>query len=420
MPCNWRSELPVRLARHKELHGTTLPFGSGLSYGDSCLAASDRVLALSPLDRFVSVDWSVGILIAEAGTTLEQILAIAIPQGWFLPVSPGTKYVTLGGAIANDVHGKNHHRRGTFGRHVRQFGLLRSDTGRVTCSPTEHVPLFQATIGGLGLTGIIEWAEIQLMPIRSSRVTCLTQRFGNIEEFFALSAELDEKHEFSVSWIDCAARGKTTGRGVFMAGDFSREGGLMVETSRKLTVPFTPPASLVNSISVRAFNALYWSKAPHLRKTGGVGYDRFLYPLDGFLKWNRIYGRNGFQQYQCLMPEAAARTGIHELLSTIGKSGTGSFLAVLKRCGNLPSPGLLSFPGPGTTLALDFPQTEHVSKTLFPALDSVVRSAGGRIYPAKDAHMSGEDFRRSYPAWSRLETLRDPALLSRFWERVIA
>ena len=418
--CHWRDALPRQLAVAKQAYGTTLPYGSGLSYGDSCLAVSDHVLHLRPLDRLISADWARGLLTAETGVTLEEILALVIPQGWFLSVTPGTKYITLGGAIANDVHGKNHHRRGTFGRHVRRFGLVRSDAGRVTCTPEEHPELFAATIGGLGLTGIIEWAEIQLTPIRASQINALTERFGDLDEFFALSEELDETHEFCVSWIDCTARGRTAGRGVYMAGDFATDGTLAVETSRKLTVPITPPVSLVNGFSLRAFNELYWRKAPRGLQVGRSGYGPFFYPLDAVLQWNRIYGPNGFQQYQCLIPPAEARRAIHALLAAIAGSGAGSFLAVLKRCGEVPSPGLLSFPRPGTTLALDFPQSDRLATELFPRLDAIVREAGGRLYPAKDAHMSGEDFRRAYPAWGQVEALRDPVLESRFWQRVKA
>ena len=416
--CYGRAKLPQQLATAQQEHGTTLAYGAGLSYGDSCLAASDHVLHMRPLDRFISADWAAGMVAAEAGVTLEEILAVAIPRGWFLSVTPGTKCATLGGAIANDVHGKNHHRRGTFGRHVKSLGLLRSDTGRVICSPQERVELFNGTIGGLGLTGLIEWAEIQLLPIASSHINSLTQRFGELDEFFALSGELDEKHEFCVSWIDCLAKGKKTGRGVYIAGDFAENGPLRVESPRKLMVPFTPPVSLINGLSLAAFNELYWRKAPGTRQRATMGYDPFFYPLDAILKWNRIYGPKGFQQYQAVIPEREARKGIHALLAAIGKSGTGSFLAVLKRCGDIISPGLLSFPQPGTTLALDFPQTNRLESQLFSRLDAIVREAGGRIYPAKDAHMTGEDFRRSYPAWQQLEAMRDPALLSRFWKRV--
>jgi len=416
--CNWRGELADKINFARQMHGTTLAFGSGLSYGDSCLAASDHVLYVRPLDRFISVDWATGVLRAEAGVTLNDVLTLSIPRGWFVPVIPGTKYVTLGGAIANDVHGKNHHRRGTFGCHVRRFSLRRSDTGPVACSPKQHAELFNATIGGLGLTGVIEWAEIQLVPIRSSRINYLIQRFGDLDEFFALSAELEASHEFCVSWIDCAATGRSNGRGIYMAGDFAGDGQLAVERIRERSIPLTPPVSLINRISVRGFNEIYWRKAPRNRRRRTAGYDSFFYPLDGIANWNHIYGPKGFQQYQALIPDRDSQAGIGALLKAIAESGTGSFLAVLKRCGDVPSPGLLSFPRPGTTLALDFPQTEQLTTTLFPRLDAILREMGGRIYPAKDAHISGEDFRRSFPAWTQVEALRDPALMSRFWKRV--
>jgi FAD/FMN-containing dehydrogenase len=418
-PVHWRGDLPAILTQLHGHHGTTLAYGSGLSYGDSCFAASDRVVRTRTLDRFIAADWSAGIISVEAGVTLEEILALAIPRGWFLSVTPGTKYITVGGGIANDVHGKNHHRRGTFGCHVRQFGLVRSDRGHLTCSPTENAELFRATIGGLGLTGIIAWAEIQLMPIRSSRLDSVTQRFGNLAEYFDLSAVLDARHEFSVSWIDCVANGRTTGRGVYMAGDFAAAGPLEVANRHQLTVPLTPPVSFVNAVSLRAFNTLYWRKAPATPRHAVTGYDPFFYPLDTILHWNRLYGPRGFQQYQALIPDREARVGIRALLTAIAASGRGSFLAVLKRCGDVPSPGLLSFPQPGTTLALDFPNAGDLT-ALFARLDAIVREAGGRLYPAKDAHWSGVDFRRSYPTWTTLETLRDPALHSRFWQRVMA
>jgi FAD/FMN-containing dehydrogenase len=414
----WRGALPALLASTAKEKGSTLAYGKGRSYGDSCLAASGEVIAMRPLDRLIAADWSSGILRAEAGVTLADILAVAIPRGWFLPVTPGTKFVTLGGAIANDVHGKNHHRRGSFGRHVRRFGLLRSDRGRLVCAPDAEPALFAATIGGLGLTGLIEWAEIQLTSIVSSRIDSLSVRFGDLDEFFALSAELDARHEFCVSWVDCAARGKAAGRGVYMAGDFACEGPRAVENRRRLSIPMTPPVSLVNSWSLRAFNALYWRKASTRRRYLRAGYDAFFYPLDTLLQWNRIYGPKGFQQYQALIPDGEAKAGIRALLDAIAAAGEGSFLAVLKRCGDAASPGWLSFPRPGVTLALDFPHSRHLEDRLFPRLDAIVREAGGRLYPAKDAHMKGEDFRRAYPGWEKVAALRDPLLLSRFWKRV--
>lgn len=417
--CSWRSEIPARVEQIITQHGSTLAYGNGRSYGDSCLAASDQVLSMRSLDRFISIDWKQGILVAEAGVTLGEILAITIPQGWFLPATPGTQFATLGGAIANDVHGKNHHLRGTFGNHVRHFGLNRHGQEQVTCSPTENHELYAATIGGLGLTGVIIWAEIQLMPIRSSQIDSTLVRFDNLGEFFTLSAELDHQHEYSVAWIDCLAKGDKTGRGVFIVGDHARYGALDVQERRKRTIPLTPPISLINNLSLHAFNEAYWRLHPVRRTQKRVSYEPFFYPLDGILHWNRIYGRRGFQQYQCVIPEESAEKAIQALLTSIAASGQGSFLAVLKRCGDISSPGLLSFPQAGTSLALDFPQTA-VLLPLFKRLDAIVNEAGGRLYPAKDAHMSGNDFRKAYPDWEKLEALRDPTLMSHFWKRVIA
>lgn len=417
--CSWRSELNARLDSIVHKQGCTLPFGNGRSYGDSCLAASDHVLHTRSLDRFIQVDWQNGVLLAEAGVTLAEILAIAIPQGWFLSVTPGTQFATLGGAIANDVHGKNHHLRGTFGNHVLRFGLLRHGEELLTCSPMEHPELYAATIGGLGLTGVITWAEIQLIPIRSCQIDSTVVRFDNLAEFFALSAELDHQHEYSVAWIDCLAKGSQAGRGVFIVGDHAQYGSLAVDERSKLRVPLTPPVSLINNLSLRAFNEVYWRVHPAQRTRQRASYEPFFYPLDRILLWNRIYGRKGFQQYQCVIPDAVAEVAMRELLGAIADSGQGSFLAVLKRCGDIASPGLLSFPLPGTSLALDFPQKTDLAP-LFARLDAIVREADGRLYPAKDAHMSGSDFRQAYPAWEQLEDLRDPSLISRFWKRVTA
>ncbi|WP_025129332.1 FAD-binding oxidoreductase [Pseudomonas sp. PH1b] len=417
--CHWRSQLAARLDDVVLEHGTTLPFGNGRSYGDSCLAVSNHVVQMRSLDRFIKADWENGVLLAESGVTLGEILSIAIPQGWFLPVTPGTQFVTLGGAIANDVHGKNHHLRGTFGNHVLRFGLLRHNQEALVCSLGENPALFAATIGGLGLTGIIDWAEIRLLPIRSSQIDSTVVRFGGLSEFFALSAELDHQHEYSVAWIDCLAKGNNTGRGVFIVGDHAQYGQQEVDQRLKLRVPLTPPLSLINNLSLRFFNEIYWRVHPAKRTRQRSSYEPFFYPLDRILHWNLIYGRKGFQQYQCVIPDAVAELAIRELLGAISASGQGSFLAVLKRCGDIASPGLLSFPLPGTSLALDFPQKANLGRALFSRLDAIVREAGGRLYPAKDAHMTGSDFRQAYPAWEQLEALRDPVLNSLFWKRVI-
>lgn len=415
---NWRDQLTSALADLQQQNNTALPYGNGRSYGDSCLAVSDRLLQTRGLNRFIAADWQRGMIRAEAGVTLEEILQVSIPRGWFLPVTPGTKFVTLGGAIANDVHGKNHHVRGTFGVHVPRFALLRSDRGEVECSPQENADLYTATIGGLGLTGVVTWIELQLIPIKSSAINTINIRFENLDEFFALSDQYDPAHEYSVAWIDCVASGSALGRGHFTIGDHAESGDLTLSKRRKLMVPFTPPLSLVNKFSLRAFNEVYYRRQRERERHFHSDYDSFFYPLDAIAHWNRLYGPQGFQQYQCVIPQADARAVMPEVLREISRQNTGSFLAVLKRCGDKLSPGLLSFPLPGVSLALDFPQHEKLNRKLFARLDAIVHESGGRLYPAKDAHMRGSDFRKAYPAWEKIEALRDPLLLSRFWRRV--
>ncbi|MBT2338538.1 MULTISPECIES: FAD-binding oxidoreductase [Pseudomonas] len=417
-PCAWRNELDDQWLRVSEVHGSTLPFGNGRSYGDSCLASNGHVLHMRPLGRFIEANWQTGEICAEAGVTLGEVLQLAVPRGWFLQVTPGTRHVTLGGAVANDVHGKNHHCRGTFAHSVLSFGLHRSEQPLTVCSPTENPQWFAATLGGLGLTGIISWVSIRLRRIQSSRIDTTRVRFGRLRDFFALATELDASHEYSVAWIDCQAKGSALGRGVMIVGDHCEHGPLEVPTTRAMTLPAPSPVSLVNPFMVGLFNRCYWHMQPASRKNQTLAYSPFFYPLDSIEHWNRIYGRKGFQQFQCVVPQAVAEEALAQLLEVIARSGQGSFLAVLKRCGDIASPGLLSFPMPGTSLALDFPQSGALNNTLLARLDAIVHEAGGRLYPAKDAHMSARDFRQAYPAWERLEAMRDPALMSRFWQRV--
>ncbi|MCU1772294.1 FAD-binding oxidoreductase [Pseudomonas sp. 13B_3.2_Bac1] len=418
-PCHWQTDIGPLMQQVSEAHGTTLPFGNGRSYGDSCLAGSGHVLQIHPLNRFIDADWENGEICAEAGVTLGEILQLAIPRGWFLQVTPGTRHVTLGGAVANDVHGKNHHRCGTFAHSVMSFGLHRSMQPPMVCSPVENPQWFAATIGGLGLTGVITWVSIRLRRIQSSLIDTTRVRFDCLNDFFALSAEMDARHEYSVAWIDCLAKGSAQGRGVFTAGDHCETGPLVPAVPYPLSVPIRPPVSLINPVSLKLFNRHYWQRQPLNRQSRTLAYSPFFYPLDRIEHWNRIYGRKGFQQFQCVLPTTVAEAALADLLKSIARSGTGSFLAVLKRCGDIPSVGWLSFPMPGTSLALDFPQNSALTKKILPRLDAIVREAGGRLYPAKDAHMSGSDFRQAYPAWEQLEAMRDPALISRFWQRVI-
>ena len=394
-----------------------LPFGNGRSYGDSCLNDGALLLDVRGLDRLISLDVEHGVIRCEAGVLLSDILDLIVPKGWFVPVSPGTKFVTVGGAIANDVHGKNHHRAGSFGCHVRQFELLRSDGSRRRCSRSENPDWFAATIGGLGLTGVILWAELELKQVAGAAMDIETMRFPNLSEFFRLTDESDATFDYTVAWVDCASRGKRLGRGIFTRGNHSSS----VRASLRapgggLGVPIELPGALVNNAGVRVFNAWYY-RQPRTRFRE-VHYDSFFYPLDRIRNWNRIYGPRGFLQYQCVVGLADGRDAIQELLSRIAAAGGGSFLAVLKVFGKIESPGLLSFPRPGITLALDFPNRGLKTMQLLDHLDEVVRESHGAVYPAKDARMAAASFRHYFPKWQSFCDYLDPRFSSSFWRRV--
>ena len=397
--------------------GSVLPYGAGRSYGDSCLNDGNTLLHTQGLDRFIAFDETTGVLRCEAGVLLADIIEFALPRGWFLPVTPGTRFVTVGGAIANDVHGKNHHRDGSFGHHVARLELLRSDGIRTECGPESNPALFSATVGGLGLTGLITWAEIRLMRVAGPWIRQAATRFGSLVEFFERSAPLERDHRYVVAWIDCAAPG--CARGIIFSGDHDEAPG-PAPRRRVRTMPWVPPVSLVNGLTSRAFNALY-PRAPRAGEgaPARVAYEPYFYPLDSVLHWNRMYGPRGFYQYQCVVPpDADGRAALAEVLERIGHSGQGSFLSVLKRFGDHAPAGLLSFPMPGYTLALDFPNHGAQTLALLESLDEVVRGVGGRVYPAKDARMSAASFRAYFPQWERFREHIDPRFSSSFWRRV--
>lgn len=401
------------------IEGTALPYGNGRSYGDSCLNPDGVLLHTRGWDRYLAFDPASGLLRCEAGVTFADIIELALPQGWFLPVTPGTRHVTVGGAIANDVHGKNHHRAGNIGHHVRRFELLRSDGERRICAPGDS--LFAATVGGLGLTGVVTWAELQLKRVPGPWMETESIRFDRLDEFFALSAESASSHEYTVAWIDCLASGRDLGRGHFLRADHApgETAAGSPSSAPRLAMPFTPPFSLVNRLSLRPFNSLYYHRQRARRQRAMVHYAPYFYPLDGIRDWNRMYGPRGFLQHQCVLPPAQSRDGIEALLREIARSGSGSFLAVLKEFGDLPSLGMLSFPRPGTTLALDFPNTGPDVFALLDRLDAIVDEAGGAVYPAKDARMSGAHFRKAFPRWQEFQSHIDPKFSSGFWRRVM-
>lgn len=415
IPLHWAGDLPPLV----DPRGPVLPYGLGRSYGDCCLNEGGLLLDSRSLDRFLAFDRQTGRLRCEAGVSLAEVLALVVPAGWFLPVTPGTKFVTVAGAIANDVHGKNHHNAGTFGRHVTAFELVRSDGERLLCSPEQNVELFQATIGGLGLTGLITWAEFTLIPIRSSTIDMERIRFRNVDEFFEISAGSAQDYSYTMSWMDGLSKGEQLGRGLFMRGNHAVEAGTLdVRNEPLLSVPVTLPSFVLNPLTMRLFNQLYYRAQVRRSVQRQVHYDPFFYPLDIVAHWNRVYGKRGFMQYQCVVPYERDHRSIREILRRIAHSGQASFLAVLKEFGDLPSPGLLSFPRPGVTLALDFANAGPRTYRLFEELDAMVRAAGGVLYPAKDARMSPADFQAFYPQWREFSRYIDPHFSSSFWRRV--
>jgi FAD/FMN-containing dehydrogenase len=409
----WTDQVEAILATSRP--GSCLPYGLGRSYGDSCLNAGRSLVDCSRLDRLLSFDRKSGRLWCEAGVSLAEILRVTVPRGWFLPVTPGTKFVTVGGAIANDVHGKNHHRAGTFGLHLGRLYVCRSDHGIVECSPWDNIDLFRATVGGLGLTGVILAAEIQLKQIPGDEIDADAIPFQSLTDFQTLVEASDQEFEYTVAWIDCFSGQQP--RGIFYRGNHAQGFRDAPKAGWGLRVPLAAPDFLLHRYGLKLFNSAYYRWKSRRGAKARVGIDSFFYPLDAIRNWNLLYGGRGFLQYQCVIPETAYDV-LQEMLAKIGRDGMGSFLAVLKRFGRLKSPGMMSFPRPGLTLALDFPMRGDATLRLLDELDEIVIQNGGAVYPAKDARMSPRTFEASFPAIGEFQRFMDPALSSSFWRRV--
>jgi L-gulonolactone oxidase len=406
--------LPAYLRQAASHENGVLGIGLGRSYGDSGLNPDGSAIITTALDRLMAFDPATGLVRAEAGISFSVLLEFLVPRGFFLPVTPGTRFVTLGGAIANDVHGKNHHIAGTFGGWVRGLGLLRSDGATHVLRPGDE--LFEATIGGLGLTGLIAWAEFQAIPVKSRLMETETIAFSKLDEFFDVSAASEAEFPYGVAWIDCMA---AQGRGLFSRARHAPTGGLQAKPfAPRLSLPVPAPGFLLNRFSIATFNDVYFRRGA--RQTGRrlSDFGPFFYPLDAIGHANLLYGKKGFYQYQSVIPPASARSATAEMLGQISRAGQGSFLAVLKNFGSVPSPGMLSFPQEGTSLALDFPNLGEVTLKLLARLDDVVREAGGRLYPAKDGRMSETMFRAGYPRLAEFAAYRDPAFASAFSRRM--
>ena len=391
--------------------------GMGRSYGDAGLNPQGNLWHTIGLDRFIHFDPQSGRLICESGVLLRDIQRLMVPRGWILPVTPGTQLVTVGGAIANDVHGKNHHVLGNFGDHVQHIVLQRTDGERIECGPHLNPDWFAATVGGLGLTGFIMTAELQLRRVAGPWLDTETLPYASLNDFFKLSDDSEAGWEQTVSWIDCLAG--SGNRGLFMRANPGNASERPYVAKRPLTMPWAPPVSLVNSFSLRPFNTAYF----HLKKWRAgkaiAHYESFSYPLDNLLEWNRMYGSRGFYQYQSVVPRAVGYDATQAMLKEIARSGQGSFLAVLKTFGNRQSVGMLSFPRPGVTLALDFPNAGERTHRLFSRLDAIVREAGGRIYCAKDARMPRDLFESGYPRLQEFMLYRDAGISSALSRRLM-
>lgn len=391
-----------------------IPRGQGRAYGDSALNEK-CVLSTVRLNRMIAFDDMTGVLTCESGVTIDDVLSVFVPRGWFIGVTSGTRFISLGGAIASDVHGKNHHKVGSFSSCVCRFDLLLSSGDIVKCSRDENADLFEATFGGMGLTGVVTRVELMLDQVESAYVRQRTIKVSNLTEVMRAFEETKD-WTYSVAWIDCLAKGDSLGRSVLTLGEHAsaaesvglgRGAPLVVGKKPKLSVPFSFPSFALNTLTVRVFNELYYRKA----KSGDsvVSYEGFFYPLDGILNWNRMYGKRGFTQYQCVIPLEHSEQGLQELLQAISSSGLGSFLAVLKLFGK--QEGLLSFPIEGYTLALDFPVSAS-SLSLLSRLDTIVKKHMGRLYLTKDVRMPSKFFDETYKGsverFRQLRTQFDP------------
>lgn len=394
-----------QLAKFVQQTDHFIPRGNGRCYGDASLA--EKTISTLNYNRILSFDVNTGVFECQSGLTLDRILEVVIPKGWFLPVTPGTKFITVGGAVGSDVHGKNHHVEGSFSNHILEMDVMVGDGSVISCSPSHNNDLFEATCGGMGLTGIIMRIKFRLKKIETSYIKQKQIKAGNLEELIKLFEEYKD-YTYSMAWIDCLTKGDHFGRGILIVGEHATFEELDTKQKKhpleyfgkpKITFPFNLPSWVLNTLTVKAFNFLYYGKNFRKEINNVVPYEPFFYPLDAILHWNRGYGKKGFVQYQFVLP-LSAKQGLIEILKRISDEGLGSFLAVLKVFGKQES--LISFPDEGYTLALDFPVRKDLFKFL-DELDQIVLQYGGRLYMSKDARMKPEVLIKGYP---KLEQFR--------------
>jgi FAD/FMN-containing dehydrogenase len=385
--------------------------GLGRAYGDAAIPAvpGGLVVECTRADRILAFDGEAGRLHCEAGLSVAEILRVFLPRGWFPPVTPGTKFVTVGACVACDVHGKNHHRDGSFGRFVERIVLVTAAGARVECGPDRERELFLATVGGMGLTGIIVEVTLRLRRVESPWIVQETVGVDGLEAMLAGLKRSADDWPYTVGWIDCLARGRAVGRGILMRGRHAtamEAAGRRAPRGLALRMPVDAPEWVLNPLFMRWFNYLYYRRHGDALKRRVVSCDRFFYPLDAVGQWNRLYGRRGFLQYQCVLPREAGAAPLVAILDRLGASGAASFLAVIKDCGPA-SPAYLSFPMEGTTLALDLPYRGAPTEALIHELNASVIAHGGRIYLAKDAVTRAEDFARMVPRLAEWRAVRD-------------
>lgn len=400
-----------RPERYRELFDfekSIIARGQGNSYGDAALNLDGHVLLTERLNRLIAFDETKGTLTAEAGVTLHDILPFIAIKGWFLPVIPGTQYVSLGGCIASDVHGKNHHQKGSFGQHLLWLDLITADKKILRCSSHENADIFWATVGGMGLTGIIGAACIQLLPIKTQLMQVTHHAAKDLMQIFSYLNDVNVDDEYSVAWIDTLTESM---RGIVMTAHHAEEVSIIKPTkSHLLTIPGYFPAGIINKTSIKIFNKIYFKRQSQKLQPFIVHYADYFCPLDKIKNWNYLYGKKGFVQYQCVLPISQAYDGIKTLLDYLQSTKYPTFLAVLKRLG-AASKGLLSFPMPGFTLALDMPLQDEQLFAVLDKLDEIVLAHNGRVYLAKDARMQPATFRAMYPnyrEWLAIKQKIDP------------
>ena len=397
-----------------------LPRGLGRSYGDVCLNEGGSLILTNKINSIIDFDTINGTITCESGISINNLLKYISSSGWFLPVVPGTSYVTIGGAIANDIHGKNHHNVGSFGNNLISFTLLRSNGEILNCSLNENNEMFKATIGGLGLTGVILSAKIKLLKITSQFISAETIRYSSLTTFFEINKEKEINNEYTVSWIDFTSGNLNEIKGVFHSGNHTKQENLSELKFKKeisLSIPLQPPISLINNFTINILNSTYYL----LNKNSSnkfQHYSKFFFPLDFIKNWNRAYGKNGFFQYQFVVPTESAENVIKKTIKEFKNFNQKPVLGVLKTFGNIEPLGILSFPRKGTTLAIDLQNKGKNTLELLNKLDEVIVDFGGRIYPAKDCRMSKFVFQKGYKEFQLFEKFIDPKFSSSFFNRI--